>query len=42
MQAKLLCTSETAMCRTVKEKQYSEVVVNAKVLMKLKGMEAKI
>ena len=38
MTAKLLCTLETAM----QEKQYSAVASNAKVLMKLVGLEAKV
>ena len=42
MTAKLLCTLETAMHRAMKEKQYSAVASNAKVLMKLVGLEAKI
>ncbi len=39
---KLLCTLETAMYRAMREKQYSAVASNAKVLMKLVGLEAKI
>ena len=42
MTAKLLCTLETAMHRAMQEKQYSAVANNAKVLMKLIGLEAKI
>ncbi len=42
MTAKLICTSETAMHRAMQEKQYSAVATNAKVLMKLIGLEAKI
>ena len=42
MTAKLICTLETAMYRAMKEKQYSAVASNAKVLMKLIGLEAKI
>ena len=42
MTAKLLCTLETAMHRAMQEKQYSSVACNAKVLMKLIGLEAKI
>ena len=42
MTAKLLCTLETAMHRAMQEKQYSAVASNAKVLMKLVGLEAKI
>ncbi len=41
MTAKLLCTLETAMYRAMQEKQYSAVASNAKVLMKLVGLEAK-
>ena len=41
MTAKLLCTLETAMHRAMQEKQYSAVASNAKVLMKLIGLEAK-
>ena len=40
--AKLLCTLETAMHRAMKEKQYSAIAGNAKVLMKLIGLKAKI
>jgi len=42
MTAKLICTLETAMHRAMQEKQYSAVASNAKVLMKLIGLEAKI
>ena len=42
MPSKLVCTLETAMFRAMKEKQYSSVASNAKVLMKLVGLEAKI
>ena len=42
MTAKLICTLETAMYRAMQEKQYSAVVSNAKVLMKLIGLEAKV
>ena len=42
MTAKLLCTLENAMHRAMQEKQYSAVASNAKVLMKLIGLEAKI
>ena len=42
MTAKLVCTLETAMFRAMQEKQYSAVASNAKVLMKLIGLEAKI
>tara|TARA_B100001287_G_scaffold162074_1_gene136271 strand:+ start:337 stop:471 length:135 start_codon:yes stop_codon:yes gene_type:complete len=42
MTAKLLCTSETAMHRAMQEKQYSSVAINAKVLMKLVGLEVKV
>ena len=42
MTAKLVCTLETAMYRAMREKQYSAVASNAKVLMKLIGLEAKI
>ena len=41
MTAKLLCTLETAIHRAMQEKQYSAVASNAKVLMKLIGLEAK-
>ena len=42
MTLKLVCTLETAMFRAMQEKQYSAVSSNAKVLMKLIGLEAKI
>ena len=42
MTAKLLCTLKTAIYRAMQEKQYSVVVSNAKVLMKLIGLEAKV
>ena len=42
MTAKLICTLETAMYRPMQEKQYSAVAINAKVLMQLIGLEAKI
>ena len=42
MKAKLLCTLETAMHTAMREKQYSAVDSNAKVLMKLIGLDAKI
>ena len=42
MTAKLLCTLDTAIYRAIQEKQYSAVASNAKVLMKLIGLEAKI
>ena len=42
MTAKLVCTLETAMFRAMQERQYSAVTSNAKVLMKLVGLEAKI
>ena len=41
MKAKLLCTLETAMNRAMQEKQYSVITSNAKVIMKLIGLEAK-
>ncbi len=41
MTAKLVCTLETAMHKALQEKQYSAVASNAKVLMKLIGLEAK-
>ena len=40
--AKLICTLEIAMFRAMQEKQYSALATNAKVLMKLIGLEAKI
>ena len=42
MTAKLLCTLETAIHRAMQEKQYSALASNAKVLMKLVGLESKI
>ena len=42
MISKLVCTIDTAMFRAMQEKQYSAVVSNAKVLLKLVGLEAKI
>ena len=42
MTAKLICTLETTMHRAMQEKQYYAVASNAKVLMKLIGLEAKI
>jgi hypothetical protein len=42
MTAKLVCILETAMFRAMQEKQYSAFASNAKVLMKLIGLEAKI
>ena len=42
MTAKLICTFETAMYRAIQEKQYSAVASNAKVLMKLVGLGAKV
>ena len=42
MAAKLICTLETAMHRAMQEKQYSAVASDAKVLVKLVGLEAKI
>ena len=42
MIVKLLYTLETAMHRAMQEKQYSAVASNAKVLIKLIGLEAKI
>ena len=42
MTAKLICTLETSMNRAMQEKQYSAVASNAKVLMKLVGLEAKV
>ena len=41
MTAKLVCTLENAMHRAMREKQYSAVASNAKVLMRLVGLEAK-
>ena len=42
MIAKIICTLETAMHRAMQEKLYSAIANNAKVLMKLIGIEAKI
>ena len=42
MTAKLMATLETAMYKAMKEKQYAAVASNAKVLIKLVGLEAKI
>ena len=42
MTAKLVCTLETAMFRAMQDKQYSAVASNAKVLMKLIGLDTKI
>ena len=42
MTAKLVCTLETAIYRAMQEKQYSAVARNAKVLINLIGLEAKI
>ena len=42
MTSKLVCTLETAMHRSMQEKQYSTVASNAKVLMKLVRLEAKV
>ena len=42
MTAKLVCTLENAMHRAMQEKQYSAVASNAKVLIKLVGLEAKV
>ena len=42
MSAKLVCTLENAIYRAMQEKQYSAVASNAKVLMKLIGLEASI
>ena len=41
MTAKLACTLENGIYRAMREKQYSVVASNAKVLMKLVGLEAK-
>ena len=41
MTSKLVCTLETAMHRAMQEKQYSAVASNAKVLIKLVGLDAK-
>ena len=40
MTAKLICTLENAMYKAMREKQYSAVASNAKVLMKLVGLDA--
>ena len=42
MTAKLVFTLGTAMDKAIQEKQYSIVPNNAKVLIKLVGLEAKI
>ena len=42
MTAKLLCTLENSMYKSMQEKQYSVVASNAKVFMKLVGLEAKV
>ena len=42
MTAQLICTSETAMDREMQEKLHSAVASNAKVLMKLIGLDTKI
>ena len=39
MTAKLVCTLENAMHRAMQEKQYSAVASNAKVLMRLLGLD---
>ena len=39
MTAKLVCTLENAMHRAIQEKQYSAVATNAKVLMRLLGLD---
>ena len=39
MTAKLICTLETAMNREMQEKKYPAVACNAKVLMKLFGLD---
>jgi len=41
MTTKLVCTLENAMHRAMQEKQNSAVASNAKVLMKLVGLETK-
>ena len=41
MTAKLVCTLETAMHRAIQEKRYTAVASNAKVLMKLIGLDTK-
>jgi hypothetical protein len=40
MTAKLVCTLETAMHKAMQERQDSALASNAKVLMKLIGLEA--
>ena len=42
MKAKLLCSLETSMHRAMKEKQYSAITSNAKALINLFGLEAKV
>ena len=42
MNANLVCTLETAIYRAMREKLYFAVASNAKVLIKLVGLEAKI
>ena len=42
MATKLVCTLEIAIHRAIQDEQYSAVVSNAKVLMKLIGLEAKV
>ena len=42
MRKKLICTLQTGMHKAMKEKHYSAVVSNAKVLMKLVGLATKI
>ena len=42
MTSKLVCLLENAMHLAMQAKQYSAVATNAKVLMKLIGLEAKI
>ena len=39
MTAKLLCTLETAMHLAIREKQYSALAANARVLMRLLGLD---
>ena len=41
MKSKLVCLLENTMYLAMKEKQYSAVATNAKVLMKLIGLEVK-
>ena len=41
MTSKLVCLLENTIYLAMKEKQYSAVATNAKVLMKLVGLEAK-